>query len=151
MVVGEVDEELRVRRVRVHRARRAERAAVMRDAREFGGQVRILRATRTGAAGVVILFHVGVLDIAGLRHEALDDAVEGDVVIGAVAGKLLHPLGVLGRDLGHQLDHDIAILERQDDGVFGVFDLGHRWSSSNVWRDLTQEPRPRKEQSARGR
>ena len=41
------------------------------------------------------------------------------------AGQRLHPLGVLWRDLGQQLDGHRAVLQLHQDGVLGVFDLGH--------------------------
>ncbi len=55
----------------------------------------------------------------------------------AGAGQCLHALGVLGGHIGKQFDHDNAVLQRHDDRVFGVLDLGHRlgllgWVGRNV-------------------
>src|SRR3546814_4388380 len=46
------------------------------------------------------------LGIAGLRHEALDHAVEGQPVIEMPARQRLDPLDHLGRDIGAQPDLD---------------------------------------------
>ena len=53
--------------------------------RELGRQVGQLGAADAGRAGVVAVVQVAELHVAGLRHEAVDDAVEGDVVIDALA------------------------------------------------------------------
>ena len=47
-----------------------------------------------------------MLAVAGLRHEAVDDAMERHVVIKALARQLLQPLGMLGRKVGVELDED---------------------------------------------
>ena len=72
------------------------------------------------ALGVEALLHVAVLDVAGLRHEAVDDAVEGDIVVGAFAHQLLDLLDMLRRQIGPQLDGDVAVLQRDDHGVFRI-------------------------------
>ena len=63
---------------------------------KFGLQVRIRRA-----AGAV-----AVLAVAGLRHEAVDDAMERHVVIKSLARQLFESLGVSGRNVGVELDED---------------------------------------------
>ena len=72
------------------------------------------------ALGVVAVLHVAVLHVAGLRHEAVDDAVEGDVVVGAFAHQLLDLLDMLGREVGPQRDGHVAVLQRDDHGVFRI-------------------------------
>ena len=125
MVVLEIDEELAVGRVRVLRPGRAQRAAVMRQAREFGRQVRQVRATRARTARIVVVFHIGVFHVAGLGHEAVDHAVKGHIVVFPGAGQFLHPRGMFGGHVGQQFDHHRAVLQLDDDGVFGILDLGH--------------------------
>ena len=49
--------------------------------------------------------------IAGLRHEARDDAMEHDAVVEAFAGELLHPLDMLRREIRAKQDGDAAVLE----------------------------------------
>src|SRR5829696_6383296 len=87
--VVEADEELRIRRVRRLRARHGADAADVRLGIELGLEVR-----QVGAAGP------GAVRAAGLGHEALDDAVEGDAVVEALAGKRLDALDVAGREVG---------------------------------------------------
>ena len=125
MVVGEVDEELRVGRVGILRARRAQGAAIMRNLGELGLQVRLVRAAGARAAGVEVFLGIAMFHIAGLRHEPVDHAVKDDVVIGALARKVFHAVAVFGGDIVQKLDGDGAVLELDQDGVFGVFDLGH--------------------------
>ncbi len=76
VAVRKHDEELAVGRVRVAGARRTDDAALERHVGEFRRHVRIF-----GAAGAV-----AVLAVAGLRHEAFDDAMERHVVIEAIRG-----------------------------------------------------------------
>ena len=64
-----------------------------------GLQVRVFRS-----AGAV-----EILAVAGLRHEAVHHAVERHVVVIAVARELLDALGMLGREIGAQLDDDAAL------------------------------------------
>ena len=59
-------------------------------------------------------------DIAGLRHEAVDDAVKDDAVIGALARQLLDARDVAGRQVGQQLDHHLALGRVHHDRVFRV-------------------------------
>jgi hypothetical protein len=44
-----------------------------------------------------------------LRHEAVDDAVEHHVVIGTGFRQSHDLLDMLGRDIGSQIDHDLAV------------------------------------------
>jgi len=66
-----------------------------------------------------------VLHIARLGHEAIDHPVEGDVVIGAGARQLLDARHVLGRHVGEKLHDHRAILQLDDEGIFGILDFGH--------------------------
>jgi hypothetical protein len=61
-----------------------------------------------------------VLPVAGLRHEARDHAVERHVVIILVARELLDAFGMLGREVGPQLENDAAHIGIDDDGVLGI-------------------------------
>ena len=90
-------------------------AAHMRLGVELGRQVRIVRSAGAGAVRT-----------AGLRHEAVDDAVEHDPVVEALADELLDALDMLRREVGAQLDHDVALrgLERQS-----VFVVSHETSA----------------------
>ena len=124
VVVGEVDEELRVGRVGALRARGADRAAVVRQLRELRRQVGVLRAARPREPQVAAL-RAPVLHVAGLRHEALDHAVEHHPVIGALARQRLHALDVAGRHVGQELDRHRAVLELHENRVLRILDLGH--------------------------
>ena len=75
--VVEADEELAVGAVRALRARHRGGAAHMRLGVELGRQVRIARAAGAGAVRA-----------AGLRHEAVDHAMEHDAVVEAFAHQL---------------------------------------------------------------
>ena len=98
--VGEHDEELRIRGVdAVAAPRHADDAALERHVGKFRLQVRIFRT-----AGAV-----EILAVAGLRHEAVHHAVERHVVVVALARQLLDALGMLGREVGAQLDDDAAL------------------------------------------
>src|SRR5690606_29932900 len=66
----EADEELRICGVRVLRTRHRAGAANMAHVRDLRLQVRLVRTA-----------HAGSCRIAGLRHEAVDDAVEHDAVV----------------------------------------------------------------------
>ena len=87
----------------------------MRLGVELGRQIRIVRSAGAGAVRA-----------AGLRHEAVDDAVEHDPVVEALADQLLDARDVLRREVGPQLDHDVALcgLERQS-----VFVISHETSA----------------------
>src|SRR5689334_19071218 len=77
-VVGDVDEELRARRMWIGRARHCDRVALVLES------VRgLVRDRRTRG----LLSHAG-REAAALNHEAVDDAVEDGVVVMAVADVL---------------------------------------------------------------
>ncbi len=76
--VGGADEELGIGGIRVGGARHAERAALEMLRIELVRDVRQLRAALAGPGRV-----------AGLRHEAGDDAVEHDAVVELVSDQLL--------------------------------------------------------------
>ena len=67
----------------------------MRLGVEFGLQVRIFRAAGSGA-----------FRAAGLRHEALDHAMEDDAVVETFADQLLDMRDMAGREIGAHLDDD---------------------------------------------
>jgi hypothetical protein len=77
-------------------------------------------AARAGATCVEAVFHVAELDVAGLRHEAVDDAVEGHVVVGPGAHEGLDPLDMLRREVGPQFDRHHAVLQLDAHGVSGT-------------------------------
>ena len=77
--------------------------------RELGLEVGEVGAAAAGAGRV-----------AALRHEALDDAVEGRVVVEALLGERLHPLDVLRREVGPELDDDAAGGEVHEERVLRV-------------------------------
>ena len=79
-------------------------------------QVRIFRS-----AGAV-----EILAVAGLRHEAVHHAMERHVVVKAFARELLDALGVLGREIGAQLDDDAALGGVDDDRILLVEIGGQR-------------------------
>ena len=60
---------------------------------EFGLEIAEIRAARAGA-----------MRAAGLRHETLDDAVEGDAVVEALPRERLDTLDMLGRQIGPKRD-----------------------------------------------
>ncbi len=93
------------------RARHADRAACERNLGEFGRKVRQIGTAGAGHLGLEVLCHVAVLDVAGLGHEAVDHAVEGDIVVGALLRQFLDARDVLRRNIGHELDDDRAVLE----------------------------------------
>ena len=62
--------------------------------------------------------------IAGLGHEAADDAVEDDAVEEMLARQLLHPGDGLGGQIGAKLDHHPAIVEIHIEGVLEIGGLG---------------------------
>ena len=58
--------------------------------------------------------------VAALRHEAVDDAMEGRVVVEALLGERLDPLDVVRREVGAELDDDAAGGEVHEQGVLRV-------------------------------
>ena len=61
------------------------------------------------------------LDVAGLRHEAVDHPVEHHAVIGPGPRQRLDPLHVLRRDLRQQLDLDRALGSRPSTSITSTF------------------------------
>ena len=80
-------------------ARHGADAAHMGLGVELGLQVR-----QVGAAGA------GAVRAAGLRHEALDHAVEGNAVIKALAGQSLDALHMAGSEIGTEFDDDLPLV-----------------------------------------
>ena len=70
-----------------------------------------------GAAGA------GAVRAAGLRHEAVDDAVKHDAVVEAVAHQLLDARDMAGREVRAHLDDDLA-LGGLEVSVFSVSVMG---------------------------
>ena len=64
-------------------------------------------------------------NIARLGHEAVDHAVKDNAVIGATAGQFLDALAMQRGNIGQQFDCHDAIFQLDEDGVFGILDVGH--------------------------
>src|SRR6266540_157559 len=105
VVVGDVDEELRRRRMRIGRARHRDRVAVVLEAVR-----RFVRDRRARALLREPGLHAPTLD-----HEVLDHAVEQRVVVVSVAYVLEEVLDGLRRVGGIELDADVAVIRMQDD------------------------------------
>jgi hypothetical protein len=60
------------------------------------------------------------LTVAGLRHEAVDHAMERHIVVKMVARKLLEPLRVIGRDIVAQFDEDASLRGIEDERVLWI-------------------------------
>src|SRR2546423_12699174 len=116
----ERDEELAVGRVDVLRARRADDAALVRDAAELGGHVRQARTSHAVVRRIVVL-RVRVAALYDLRV----DSVEGRAVVEALRGESLEPLDHLRRDVRVKLDDDSAVVGFDDRGVRVRFGLLH--------------------------
>ena len=112
---GEHDEELRVGAVRIVRARHADDAAHERRVGELGFEIGKLGAARARAGRV-----------AGLRHETVDDAVEHDAVVKALARERLQPLDMVRREIGPKLDRHGAVLQLKEERIFRIVTLGQR-------------------------
>src|SRR5262245_34333326 len=123
--VVEADEELAVAGIRVLRARHRDGAAHMRLAIELGLEL------PAGAAGA------GALRTAGLRHEAVDDAVEDDAVVEAIAHQLLDARDMSGRELRPHLNDHPALGGFEDHGVLRV---GHGCSRLSTKRMAIGRP-----------
>src|SRR2546423_8951009 len=106
--VVEADEELAVAGIRARRARHRGGAADMRLLVELGLQF------LAGAAGA------GALRTAGLRHKALDHAMEHDAVVKAFAHQFLDPRDVAGREVRAHFDGDGALGGLKNQSIFGV-------------------------------
>ena len=81
----------------------------MRLVGEFGLEVGQVGAADAGAGR-----------IAALRHEAGDHAVEDDAVVEAAVGELGDALDVAGREVGPQLDDDVAAGRKGKGQAVGV-------------------------------
>ena len=103
---GEHDEELAVRRIGRGRPGHADRAAIKGNRREFGGQIGAAGPAHARHGQISALFAVG--DIAGLGHEAIDDPVKDDAVIGAFRSKGRDLFDVVGGNIRQKIDHDRA-------------------------------------------
>ena len=120
--VVEHDEELAVGGiVAVALARHADDAALERHLGELGLEVRMLRA-----AGAI-----AVLAVAGLRHEAVDDAVERHVVVKTFARQHFQTLGMAGRDVGAQFYDDHAGRGLEDQRILRIGS-----GEAVIWRSL---------------
>ena len=91
-------------------ARHPNDAALERHFGEFRRQIGIFRAARAVAART----------IAGLRHEACDHAVKGNIIIVLLARELLDALGMLGRNVVAQLDGDAAVFGIYENGILRI-------------------------------
>ena len=102
--VVEADEELRIGGIRVAGSRHRHRAAHVRLGVELSLEVGIFRAAGSGPVRA-----------AGLRHEAVDDAVKDDAVVEAFVDQPLDVRDMAGRDRRVHLDDHRAFggLERQ--------------------------------------
>src|SRR5581483_6303249 len=105
--IVEADEELAVGGVRVGRARHRGGAAHMRLLVELGLQ---LLAASAGA---------GAMRAAGLRHEAVDHAMEHDAVVEAFAHQFLDAGDMVGREIRTHLDGHGALCGFKDQSIFG--------------------------------
>ena len=79
----------------------------------------------------------GAVRAAGLGHEALDHAVEGDAVIKALAGERLDALHMAGSEIGTQFDDDLALGGFEDECVFGIC---HGISLHGVYLGMRRKP-----------
>src|SRR5688500_15752713 len=113
----QADEELAVGAVRVAGPRHRGGTADMGLAAELGAKVGLGRAAGAGAGR-----------IAALRHEAVDDPVEGDAVVKPLFGELANARDMAGGEIGPQADDDVAAaVEVEDQGIELV---GHELFSS---------------------
>src|SRR3569623_1435530 len=118
--IVEHDEELRIGAVRVLRTGHRDHAANMRLAAELLLEVRIVRATGAGARHVALV-GIAVLDVAGLRHEAIDHAMEHHAVVQPLTRQLLDVRDVVGRQVGAHLDDHRTLGGIDDERVLGIF------------------------------
>jgi hypothetical protein len=68
------------------------------------------------------------LPVAGLRHEAVDDAMERHIVVKMLAREHLQPRGVKRRDVVVKLDDDPAVIGFEVEGILRVETGGKRLS-----------------------
>src|SRR4029079_8644255 len=104
--IVEADKELAVRRVGVGCACRADGAALEGLIRQLGRKIGQFRAACARACR-----------IAGLRHEAVDHAVPFNAVVETLARKRLDARDVLRRQVGSELNDDLATLQIDDELV----------------------------------
>ena len=128
------DEELAVGRVGFIRACHRHCPAQMRQFVKLGLQIGKLRPTLARARG-----------IAGLRHEALNHAVEDNAIVKALTGQRLDPLNMGGRNGGEHLNSNAAARRQiEHQHIFKVRRNGRRRS----WRRLRECGGTREEQPA---
>src|ERR1700709_2208131 len=106
--IVEADEELAVAGIRTGRARHRCRAAHMRLLAGFGLEL------LAGAAGA------GALRTSGLRHETVDDAMEHDAVVKALAHQFLDTRDMARREIGPHLDGNGALGGFEDQSIVVV-------------------------------
>jgi hypothetical protein len=58
--------------------------------------------------------------IAGLGHETVDDAMEHDAVVEALAGERRDALDMAGGEIGTKPDHHAALGGFENEGVLGI-------------------------------
>jgi hypothetical protein len=73
------------------------------------------------------------LAVAGLRHEAVDDAVKRHIVVKAVAGELFHALGMMRRDVVAQLNDDAPFGGVENERVLRIDADGERRRRGGGW------------------
>src|SRR5437879_4204162 len=120
--IVEANEELAVGGIRARRAGHRSRAAHMWFPVELGLEF------LTGAAGA------GAVRAAGLRHEAVDHAVEHDAVVEALTNQLLDARDMARREVGPHLDGDGALRSLEDQGVFSGAHARLSWVGGEVFR-----------------
>ena len=99
---------------------------IMRLGVEFGLEIRIVRTAGAGARGIETgQIGIAELHVAGLGHEAIDDAMEDDAIVKAFAGQLLDVLDVAGRQIRAHGDDHRALGGFDDEGVFGIGVFSH--------------------------
>src|SRR6266536_2830787 len=113
--VVEADEELAVAGIGIGGARHRGGAAHMRLLVELGLQL------LAGTAGA------GAVRTSGLRHEAVDHAMENDAVVKSFAHQLLDPRDMVWREVGPHLDGDGALGGFKDQSIFGGSNARLSW------------------------
>src|SRR3954451_1960141 len=118
--IVKANEELAVAGLGAGGARHRGRAAYMRLLVELGLQL------LAGAAGA------GALRAAGLRHEAVDHAMEHDAVVEAFTHEFLDARDVARRQIRPHLDGDGALRSFEDQCVFGGAHARLSWVGGEV-------------------
>src|SRR5262249_45343168 len=101
-------------------ARHSDDPALERHIGKFSRQIGIFRA-----AGAI-----AIPSIACLRHETIDHAMKGNIVVELVARELLDAFGVLGREIVAQLYDDPAMLGIDKDRILRIYP-GRQWLSQD--------------------